>query len=190
MSTSPRPYTQLNSGLVVLHPSARALAAIEYYLHTSPLVPTFSFPDQDLLTAYFASRWKPLPWTINAIKTARYWHPNLWADSAVRNLHYIVDKPWARTREQWLPEDETTHGWWWALYYEWRDAMRTNGKDGVVRECERYMLGRKGEGGGEADVGSVERWEDSVKAELNGREKGYTFPPGVRWDVEISGVKW
>jgi inositol 3-alpha-galactosyltransferase len=189
---SPPTYTLLNSGLVVLHPSPAALAGITSYLSSSPLVPTFAFPDQDLLGAYFKDRWLPLPWDVNAIKTARYWHPNLWADAAVRNLHYIVDKPWAAAPARCpVPEDRTTHGWWWAQFYEWRREARARGCEDAVRECERWMLGRKGEdSGGEIDVGDVESWEESVREEAQGRPKGYAWPPGERWGVEVDGVQW
>lgn len=48
----------LNSGLVVLHPSPALLENMINYLYTSPLVKTFSFPDQDFITNYFRGRWR------------------------------------------------------------------------------------------------------------------------------------
>jgi Glycosyl transferase family 8 len=93
--SSPRPHTLLNSGLVILTPSATLAQSIVDFLRTSPLVPTFTFPDQDLLAAFFRGRWKPLPWVYNALKTLRATHQNLWHDEEVRCLHYIFpEKPW------------------------------------------------------------------------------------------------
>jgi len=117
--SSPRPYTQLNSGLVVLTPSATLARSIVDFLRTSPLVPTFAFPDQDLLAAYFRDRWKPLPWVYNALKTLRAIHKNLWCDDEVRCLHYILpNKPWkARVREGDIVDDLTElDRWWWERF--------------------------------------------------------------------------
>lgn len=50
-------HTLLNSGLVVLHPSPALLENMIDYLYTSPLVKTFSFPDQDFITNYFRGKW-------------------------------------------------------------------------------------------------------------------------------------
>ncbi|KZV75553.1 glycosyltransferase family 8 protein [Peniophora sp. CONT] len=110
---SPRPHTLLNSGLVVLHPSTELEAEIVNFVHTSPLVPTFSFPDQDLLSAFFAGRWRPLPWVYNALKTLRVIHTPLWRDEEIRCLHYILhDKPW-HARVGAIPEYEEMNKWWW-----------------------------------------------------------------------------
>ncbi|KAF8539876.1 nucleotide-diphospho-sugar transferase [Trichophaea hybrida] len=67
-----RTHTLLNSSLVVFTPSMAVLASMLQFLYTSPLVPTFSFPDQDFLAHFFAGLWKPLGWQYNAIKMARY----------------------------------------------------------------------------------------------------------------------
>lgn len=88
--TSPRPYTQLNGGLVVLHPDTVVMHQITDYIWTSPLIRTYSFPDQDLLTDFFKGRWKPLSWRYNALKTLRIIHPQLWQDDEVHCLHYIL----------------------------------------------------------------------------------------------------
>jgi inositol 3-alpha-galactosyltransferase len=188
----PHTYALMNSGLVVLQPSPVLASAIEFFVHTSPLVSTFSFPDQDFLGVFFARKWKALKWDVNAIKISRYWHPELWSDGGVRNLHYIVDKPWAVPREKWAAKDVVTHEWWWQRYYEWRDAQRSAGKDEIVKECERWMLGRKGAEAleGQTDVGAVESWEESVQAEEQGRSKGYAWPPGPAWNIEVDGKKW
>jgi len=115
--SSPRPYTLLNSGLFVLTPSAALAQSIVDFLHTSPLVPTFSFPDQDFLAAFFRGRWKPLPWVYNALKMLKVIHKNLWRDEEVRCLHYILpDKPWkTRVRKDDVVVDELKEMdlWWW-----------------------------------------------------------------------------
>ncbi|SRR6266851_7313074 len=117
--SSPRPHTLLNSGLVVLTPSATLARSIKDFLRTSPLISTFSFPDQDLLAAFFRGRWKPLPWVYNALKTLRVIHKDLWRDDQVRCLHYIFpDKPWkARVREGDVVDDLTElDRWWWERF--------------------------------------------------------------------------
>ncbi|KAG1716538.1 hypothetical protein ID866_590, partial [Astraeus odoratus] len=82
-ANSPRPHTQLNSGLVVLTPSSKLAKAIYHHLNTSPLVPTWSFSDQDLLADFFKGRWKPLPWCYNALKTLMIIHEPLWRDEEI-----------------------------------------------------------------------------------------------------------
>jgi inositol 3-alpha-galactosyltransferase len=188
----PHTYALMNSGLVILTPSRKLGLAIEKFVHESPLVPSFAFPDQDLLGVYFKHKWIALSWDVNAIKTARYWHPKLWTDQGVRNLHYIVDKPWAAPKEKWAVDDMVTHGWWWAVYYEWRTKMQKERDEDIVKECEKWMMGRKGQEGteGETDVGPVESWEESVEAENQGRPNGHIWPPGPAWNTVIDGVRW
>jgi len=175
----------LNSGMVVLHPSPKLLDEMIEYLHTSPLVKTFSFPDQDFLTNYYQGKWKNVGWTYNAIKTARYWHPKLWRDAEVRNLHYIVAKPWTTPVEKWTAaegDDRITHGWWWHMWYEYKKQDGTPAS--VIEECEKNMLGPG------VEVGPVESWEESVKAEAGGRERNGTWPPGKPWGVTVDGVEY
>jgi Glycosyl transferase family 8 len=117
--SSPRPYTLLNSGLVVLTPSATLAGSIVDFLRTSPLVPTFSFPDQDLLAAFFRGKWKPLPWVYNALKTGRVTHSDMWRDEEVRCLHYgLPDKPWkARVRKGDVVDSlKEMDVWWWERF--------------------------------------------------------------------------
>ncbi|KAE9410993.1 nucleotide-diphospho-sugar transferase [Gymnopus androsaceus JB14] len=110
--TSPRPYGQLNSGTVVLNPSPALGQAIVHYLNTENLE-SFAFPDQDLLTAFFKGKWKPLPWYYNALKPLRLVHSQMWRDDEVRCLHYIFkDKPW-ETRTPVPGPYEEVHVWWW-----------------------------------------------------------------------------
>lgn len=132
-TTGPRPYSLLNSGLVVLNPSMKLASEVGEYLSTSPLVPTFSFPDQDLLAAFFANRWKPLPWKYNALKTLRIIHKNIWRDEEVRCIHYILDdKPWgAKVGEPGSGgEHEEVNRWWWAEFEALGDDMKTKNPEG------------------------------------------------------------
>ncbi|THV04831.1 nucleotide-diphospho-sugar transferase [Dendrothele bispora CBS 962.96] len=112
----PRPYGQLNSGTVVLNPSAQLSTAIVHYLNTQPLE-EFAFPDQDLLSAFFRGKWKALPWYYNALKTLRVIHSEEWDDDEVRCLHFILrDKPWnARVPATPGPFDEV-NSWWWQQF--------------------------------------------------------------------------
>jgi lipopolysaccharide biosynthesis glycosyltransferase len=113
---SPRPYTLLNSGTVVLSPSVELDAAIEEFMQTSPLVRSFTFPDQDLLSAFFAGHWRPLPWYYNALLTLSHIHKPLWADAEVRCLHYIGrKKPWqGRTAAE--AQYQIYNDWWWETF--------------------------------------------------------------------------
>ena len=57
----------------------------------------FPFAEQDFLNAYFAGRWRPLPWTYNASKALYACHRGpgeLWQLSSVKNLHFTMAKPW------------------------------------------------------------------------------------------------
>jgi len=126
--SSPRPYNLLNSGTVVLNPSAELFAALKHFLFTSPLVPTFQFPDQDLLAAFFKGKWKPLPWCYNALKTLRIIHKPMWRDEEVRCVHYILpDKPWTCPPGTGGDYEEVNQ-WWWNRYEMLRAEMQ--GSDG------------------------------------------------------------
>ncbi|BGP39360.1 hypothetical protein JCM10449v2_003298 [Rhodotorula kratochvilovae] len=139
-----RTYGLLNSGLVVLAPSAALHAEIVQYLHTSPSVASMALPDQDLLGEVFEGRWAPLEWRFNAIKTFRWVHPELWfaekqgrqvegrerGEDGVAVLHYIVEKPWLDPLPASSPDRET-HRWWWAdwqaMLAAWRADERLEG---------------------------------------------------------------
>lgn len=128
--TSPRTYHLLNSGLVILNPSKELSDSVKHFLFTSPEVPTFSFPDQDLLAAFFKGKWKVLPYCYNALKTLRIIHQPLWRDEEIRCLHYILhDKPWT------IPpggagEYEETHSWWWDRYRKVGEEMKQTDEKG------------------------------------------------------------
>jgi len=112
--SSPRPHFLLNSGLVVLSPSTELAQAIYEHLDTSPLLPNWSFADQDLLSDFFKGGWKPLPWCYNALKTLMIIHAPLWRDEEVRCLHYILAvKPWHARVPKEGGEFDKSHQWWW-----------------------------------------------------------------------------
>lgn len=137
LPASIRTHALLNSGLVLLCPSKEVFEQMKDFLHSSPLVPTFSFPDQDFLAEFYKGRWKPIGWQYNAIKTGRYEHPEMWRDEEVKNLHYIVKKPWDTGRKGGL--DEVTHGWWWDEFGNWQREMENGGKDELVRVVRYHM---------------------------------------------------
>jgi len=129
---TPRPYSQLNSGTVVLNPSKELSEAVVQFLLTTDKIAEFSFPDQDLLTAFFKGKWKPIPWYYNALKTLRSIHPNEWRDDEVRCLHYILpDKPWqSRVPPKLQPELDVLNKWWWQRFDQLGDEMKAADPEG------------------------------------------------------------
>jgi len=135
---SPRPYSLLNSGLVVLNPSKQLFEAIKQFLFTSPEVANFSFPDQDLLAAFFRGRWKPLHWYYNALKTLRVVHKPIWRDDEIRCLHYILhDKPWHHRPNSIGAGEEYTelNRWWWDQFEKVASEIQGTDADGW-----RYLI--------------------------------------------------
>jgi len=114
--SSPRPYRLLNSGLVVLRPSTATFERLKEFLHTSPEIASFKFPDQDLLAAFFLGRWKPLPYIYNALKTSRTVHPRMWRDEDVKCVHYVLKKPWEQGGKAVENNYHEIHMWWWAQW--------------------------------------------------------------------------
>ncbi|KAJ7225402.1 nucleotide-diphospho-sugar transferase [Mycena pura] len=124
----PRPYSQLNSGTVVLRPSKELAKRLYHFLATDERISTFTFPDQDLLTTFFHGKWTALPWYYNALKTLRAGHTQLWDDDAVRCLHYILaDKPWFGRSSK---EYKVVNGWWWAQYDKLCEELRAQDVEG------------------------------------------------------------
>ncbi|KAI6044943.1 glycosyltransferase family 8 protein [Pisolithus marmoratus] len=128
---SPRPHTQLNSGLVVLRPSLELARAVYNHIYTSPLVSTWIFFDQELLSNFFKGRWEPLPWNYNALKTLMIVHKPLWRDEEIKCLHYILaDKPWhARVRQDRKGEYDKCNQWWWDRFEELAAEMQGNSEN-------------------------------------------------------------
>jgi lipopolysaccharide biosynthesis glycosyltransferase len=104
------------------------------------LVPTFSFPDQDLLAAYFRGKWKPLPYIYNALKTLSVIHKPLWRDEEVKCVHYILsDKPWqARIGEPGTGGDfERLHRWWWDRFTVVQEELQKDDPEGLKLVLEQ-----------------------------------------------------
>lgn len=108
------------------------MSGLTEFLSTSPLVPTFSFPDQDLLAAFYKGRWKPLPWCYNALKTLRKAHQPLWRDEEIRCLHYILSvKPWhTKVVDEWEKE---MFQWWWDRYYPLEARLSQESEEGILK---------------------------------------------------------
>ena len=126
-ATPPNPYSLLNGGLFLYHPSESLWQDMLNYFNTSSALSSYQFPDQDFLADFFCHRWKPLPWKYNALKTMQNWHTNIWRDEEVYGLHYIVDKPWSKRVASdgiagYLGRDGKTHTWWWDLWDQWRKS--------------------------------------------------------------------
>jgi len=129
-SDQPRPYGQLNSGTVVLEPSLELAKNLYHFLATDERVPTWSFPDQDLLTAFFHGKWTSLPWYYNALRTLRTIHSPMWDDKVARCVHYILaDKPWQVKPEE-SKEFEVVNSWWWDQYKKLSEKLQVDDVDG------------------------------------------------------------
>ncbi|OHE99485.1 hypothetical protein CORC01_05285 [Colletotrichum orchidophilum] len=122
-----QPLGLLNSGLLVVVPSAAHYAAIVDCVKNAPA--EWVFPDQDLLANLFRGRWVGLPYVYNALKTLRWHgvHDAIWRDEEVKNIHYIFSpKPWADNKGDASGHDES-HQWWWAADGERRAREEAGG---------------------------------------------------------------
>jgi lipopolysaccharide biosynthesis glycosyltransferase len=124
-TTAPTPGTgvgMLNSGVLVVSPSARFYAEIEVGLQDTARIERYTFPDQELLSDVFTGRWVALPYIYNALKTLRMEgvHDAIWRDSEVRAVHYIfATKPWHESvKEGELDGLDETGVWWWRANWE------------------------------------------------------------------------
>lgn len=132
-STSPRPYSQLNSGTVILNPSKNLSASITRFLYTSDKISEWTFPDQDLLSEYFKGKWRPIPWYFNALRSLHSVHPVLWRENEIRCLHYIfADKPWhTRITPSGCDKGfDVMNRWWWERFDDLGDIMKRNDPEG------------------------------------------------------------
>ena len=108
----------LNSGILVIRPSAKSYDTILRGLADSSAVANYQFPDQDLLADLFRGRWVPLPYIYNALKTMRSEdvHAPIWRDAEVKNVHYILSpKPWNERLEDVKIVKNDIHLWWWTV---------------------------------------------------------------------------
>lgn len=132
-TNSPRPYSQLNSGTVVLNPSKTLAASITRFLCMSDKISEWNFPDQDLLSEFFKGKWRPIPWYFNALRSLHSVHPRLWRNNEIRCLHYIfADKPWfSRITPPGSEKGfEVMNRWWWERFDVLGEAMRRNDPEG------------------------------------------------------------
>ena len=132
-NTSPRPYSQLNSGTVILNPSKRLFASISRFLYTSDKISEWTFPDQDLLSEYFKGKWRAIPWYFNALRSLPSVHPRLWQENEIRCLHYIfADKPWhARITPPGSDKGfDVMNRWWWEHFDNLGEIMKGNDPEG------------------------------------------------------------
>ncbi|CAL5866575.1 uncharacterized protein PFLUO_LOCUS784 [Penicillium psychrofluorescens] len=132
----------LNSGVLVITPSAHIYTEITTALEDIPRISRYDFPDQELLSDALKDRWVALPYVYNALKTLRpeSVHGAIWRDDEVRAVHYIFAvKPWHEGITQqdedegegmgkWKDLDETNR-WWWRANLE---RMRRERERGIV----------------------------------------------------------
>jgi hypothetical protein len=90
VTSKPRPHHFLNSGMFLCRPSRELMVRIRKMLDTSPLVPDWKFPDQDLISTFFGGggeepenwgdvakeeigdQWMRVPYYYNALRTLRW----------------------------------------------------------------------------------------------------------------------
>ncbi|KAF7730826.1 hypothetical protein EC973_001344 [Apophysomyces ossiformis] len=109
-----------NSGLVVFTPSKSLFNEMLEKLHQTPDPSVYKFGDQDLLNEIFESRWTPISYVYNALKTLCVSHKPMWVQSKVKNVHYILSKPWEVDMENPAVKDEPymeLYRLWWESYH-------------------------------------------------------------------------
>ncbi|KAI9678028.1 MAG: hypothetical protein M1817_005972 [Caeruleum heppii] len=101
-----------NGGLQVVNPSAKIYNLIVAHMNDPSVVENLDFADQSLLSRLFNSRWVPLPYIYNALKTMRRKgvHDAIWRDDEIKCIHYLLNpKPWDETKGK---ASEACHEWW------------------------------------------------------------------------------
>ncbi|MBE3042641.1 glycosyltransferase family 8 protein, partial [Candidatus Bathyarchaeota archaeon] len=139
------PLGELNSGLLVLNPSAEVFSQVVGYMeeHAGRML----FPDQDVLTELFGGRWVALPYVYNALRTlpGEEAHSEIWRGDRVKNVHYILEpKPWVEAEgKEGMSE---VHRWWVDMDRERRRAEVALGVDvscgGLWGNPRSYRIGR------------------------------------------------
>ena len=117
----------LNSGLLVVVPSAAVYNQITKQMEDSDALQNYNFPDQDLLSDVFKDRWVVLPYVYNALKTIRKEavHGPIWRDDRVKNVHYILaPKPWNTAPHE---TDEEPLKWWHEVNISRKQNEASNG---------------------------------------------------------------
>jgi lipopolysaccharide biosynthesis glycosyltransferase len=131
----PNNHHLLNSGTVILKPSKEQYDALIHAMNTHPDVPNMLFFDQDLLAIVYRNRWKPLPYTYNALKPMRACHESLWRDEDLKILHYILNKPW-KSRSYADDKVEGLHKLWWD---EWAEVEKEWTGPGVSEDKKKLF---------------------------------------------------
>jgi hypothetical protein len=124
----PGPLGVLNSGLLVLRPSATYYTLIHDHMQAHGH--SYIFPDQDVLAYTFPDRWVPLPYVYNALKPLRFKgvHDAIWRDESVKNVHYILaPKPWDRDENDEKNEQNEMDWWWIEANKKRKDAEKAKG---------------------------------------------------------------
>jgi lipopolysaccharide biosynthesis glycosyltransferase len=117
----------LNSGLLVVIPSADAYDMISKKMEDTEAMQKYDFPDQGILSDVFMNRWVVLPYIYNALKTLRWEgiHTAIWRDDKVKNVHYIWSpKPWNQKPDD--PKDETDK-WWHKVHNGRKEEEKSRG---------------------------------------------------------------
>lgn len=131
---SSRPtYGLLNGGLFLFYPTEDLWVRMMGFFNYTERLKDYQFPDQDFLADFFKTKWRPLSWKYNAIKTHPYIHPPLWSKDKVVILHYIVDKPWDRRVSSdgiggHKGRDGEIHLWWEKCYDSWKQTQKSDSK--------------------------------------------------------------
>lgn len=108
-----------NSGFMVFRPNLSDMQNFIDQVERRDDLQEYQFPEQDLLNEYFAGEWKPLPLTVNTLKTIGKSHGNLMDLDKVYNLHFIMDKPWNLEKSNCSyanNEFRTFNEIWWNTY--------------------------------------------------------------------------
>ncbi|KAF2012438.1 glycosyltransferase family 8 protein [Aaosphaeria arxii CBS 175.79] len=197
-----------NTGTFVFRPTASISHLVISTFASTPTskLLSYKFPDQDFLNEVFASSWRSLHWSTNALKTWRYWHQEMWSDDEVRALHYIVDKPWARRVAEdgvagYKGLDGPTHSWWWAEHERWERARRGEGETEEIRCVGRYVASEgvddeegkealRAVGGGAQDF--AKKWkkgDDDGDGNGSGNEEKSHHEPQPSSTVDREGVE-
>jgi inositol 3-alpha-galactosyltransferase len=178
IASSPDTLGNFNSGTFLYRPSPQLSTFVTSKFEElgNTALRAMKFPDQDFLNAAFDTRWSPLSWKTNALKTWRYWHTNFWRDEHVAVLHYIVDKPWAARINSdgtagYLGKDGETHRWWWGEYARWESEREGQNETGLLEMVRKYVAGENGEVGEEMGAiggkaqGYAKKWDGKDKAD-------------------------
>ena len=100
-----------------------------------PIAQINSLGARYLLADFFKGRWRPLPYSYNALKTLPTVHPDVSKDDDLKCVHYILaDKPWTyRLEDNTNPYYYTVDKWWWDAYRDLERDMTRSGTEASRR---------------------------------------------------------